>query len=200
VTVLPAAGNPAALGHPQLWLLACLGVLATLMQPAYNSLATGNAMPADRGTSTAVVWSIYAVSVAAVLEAVYWRYPRSLDVDAVAALAFAAMLLGLWLRSWAVVTLGSDFTWYITCRPGQPLVDRGPYRFVRHPGYAGALLTYCAGPFFLHSWLAATVALLVLPVVFLARIRVEEGLLLAEMGSRYGDYRRRVRALVPWPW
>ena len=85
-------------------------------------------------------------------------------------------------------------------RPGQPLVDRGPYRFVRHPGYAGALLTYCAGPLFLHSWLVAAVALLVLPAVFLARIRVEEGLLLAEMGAAYEDYRRRVRALVPRLW
>jgi len=199
VTIVPALGNVEALKVPPLWVLYCLGVLASVMQPAYNPLDK-RAPPEDRGTAAQVIWSIYVVATAAVLEAVYWRYPGSLQFDATAGLALALMLAGLILRSWAVATLGEYFTWYITCSLGQPLVQRGPYRFLRHPGYAGALLTYCCGPLFLHSWVASVLAIALLPAIFLRRIRVEEALLLATCGAEYADYRLRVRALVPWVW
>lgn len=47
-----------------------------------------------------------------------------------------------------------------------PVVSSGPYRWIRHPGYAGALLTYLATPFFLDSIWA------ILPTVFSAVVLV----------------------------
>lgn len=46
--------------------------------------------------------------------------------------AFAVLQL---LRVWVIRTLGVRWTTRIIVLPGEPLVARGPYRFVRHPNY-----------------------------------------------------------------
>ncbi len=50
-------------------------------------------------------------------------------------------LIGLYgvlqvLRIWVLVTLGRRWTTRIILLPGEPLVTRGPFRFIRHPNYA----------------------------------------------------------------
>jgi methyltransferase len=39
------------------------------------------------------------------------------------------------LRAWVLVTLGERWTTRIITLPGEPLVRRGPYRFLSHPNY-----------------------------------------------------------------
>ena len=54
----------------------------------------------------------------------------------------AGLLLGgLLLRQYAIVTLGRFHTLDVSTRPGQPVIETGPYRWIRHPSYAGAMLT-----------------------------------------------------------
>lgn len=57
VTIVPALGNVEAFKAPPLWVLCCLGMLANVLQPAYNPLDKG-APPEDRGTAVQVIWSI----------------------------------------------------------------------------------------------------------------------------------------------
>ena len=81
----------------------------------------------------------------------------------------------------------------------QQVVSTGPYSWVRHPGYAGALWSYLALPLFLDSGWA------LLPAVFLAivvviRTSLEDRFLLDELKG-YRDYARRVRyRLLPGVW
>ena len=82
---------------------------------------------------------------------------------------------------------------------GHKVVSSGPYRWMRHPGYAGALLTYLATPFWLDSrWTF-------LPVIFIAivlgiRTSLEDKTLQAELEG-YREYARRVRyRLLPGIW
>src|ERR1700681_2973237 len=51
------------------------------------------------------------------------------------------MLVGLALRWYAVWVLGASFTVDVATRPGQTVVESGPYRWIRHPSYTGGLLT-----------------------------------------------------------
>ncbi len=82
---------------------------------------------------------------------------------------------------------------------GQRLVATGPYRHVRHPMYAGALLLLVATPPALGS-LAALPLVAALAGVLVVRIADEERLLSAELPG-YGAYRRQVRfRLVPHVW
>ena len=52
---------------------------------------------------------------------------------------------GLLLRWWSFATLGRYFTTVVKVSSDQPIVDRGPYRFVRHPSYTGLLLAFLGG-------------------------------------------------------
>ena len=49
----------------------------------------------------------------------------------------ASMLVGLALRWWANATLGRFYTSTLRLSEEQQIVKKGPYRLVRHPGYAG---------------------------------------------------------------
>lgn len=82
---------------------------------------------------------------------------------------------------------------------GHYVVTGGPYRWVRHPGYAGALLSIlCGGPA-LGSWWAMLV--LAPMVVLTLRRTVIEDRYLREHLEGYVDYAKRVRyRLVPGIW
>jgi protein-S-isoprenylcysteine O-methyltransferase Ste14 len=79
------------------------------------------------------------------------------------------------------------------------VVSSGPYRWIRHPGYAGALLAYLATPVVLASWWAYAPTLLLAAVV-IVRTRLEDAMLREELAG-YSDYARRVRyRLAPGIW
>ena len=199
VTVLPLAGNPAMLAAPQVWVLFAIGVLATQFQPRYNPF--GRPPDAkDRGTAKQIVWSVYVTQVAALVEAAYFRYPASAAWDGIAMAALVPMVAGLWLRTWGVRTLGRSFTWHIAAEPQQTVARSGPYRFVRHPGYLGAFLTYGSTAVFFHAWTVLAPSLVVLLFAFLRRIHYEEKELLAALGENYASYCRSVRRFIPWVW
>ena len=110
------------------------------------------------------------------------------------------MALGIALRVWAVVVLGRAFTVEVRVRDGQEVVDRGPYRVVRHPSYTGLLLVYLGTGLALGDWLAVILVIVppVAAVVF--RIGIEERALLAGLGEAYRRYGAGRKRLVPGIW
>ncbi len=82
---------------------------------------------------------------------------------------------------------------------GHRLVTSGPYRFVRHPGYVGAILASTCGGFALGS-LWSLVPLAPFAALFLRRTAVEDRTLRADLDG-YDGYAARVRyRLVPGLW
>ncbi|MGH7611830.1 MAG: methyltransferase family protein [Candidatus Dormibacteria bacterium] len=107
------------------------------------------------------------------------------------------MAAGIALRWWAVRTLGRHFQVRITTSADQRLVQTGPYRWIRHPGYTGALLTVagclccCAD---LASW-----ALLALPLAaYGRRVGLEERALADRFGEGYRAYAAGRKRLIPF--
>jgi len=82
---------------------------------------------------------------------------------------------------------------------GHQVVSSGPYRWMRHPGYAGALLTYLATPLFLDSrW--AFLPTVFITILLVIRTALEDRVLQDELAG-YRDYVRRVRyRLLPGVW
>jgi protein-S-isoprenylcysteine O-methyltransferase Ste14 len=82
---------------------------------------------------------------------------------------------------------------------GQQVVSSGPYQWIRHPGYAGALLAYLATPLFLDSiWAYLPTSLLM--ALFMLRTALEDRFLQDELVG-YRDYANRVRyRLIPGVW
>src|SRR5206468_4878354 len=82
---------------------------------------------------------------------------------------------------------------------GHTLVTSGPYRFVRHPGYVGAILASTCGGVALGS-LWSLVPLAPFALLFLRRTAVEDRMLRADLDG-YVGYAERVRyRLVPGLW
>ena len=116
----------------------------------------------------------------------------------VVGLAGFAAMLGIW--GWAMRT-NPFFSAAVRIQRdrGHRVVDSGPYRFVRHPGYAGFVLLGGGGPLALGSW-AATLTHLVVVGLFVRRAAIEDRMLLAELPG-YADDAARVRSrFLPGIW
>ncbi len=114
--------------------------------------------------------------------------------------ALLLTILGAALFVWARRTLGEAYSGHVSVAEGQRLVQDGPYRFFRHPAYAGYLwisLGLAVG----YSSLAGLAALLLalLPAV-IYRIRVEDKMLAEHFGAQFADYARRTKRLIPGIW
>ncbi len=82
---------------------------------------------------------------------------------------------------------------------GHSVIDSGPYRYVRHPGYCGALAFSIASPVALGSWFALIPAAFTAAVLVI-RTSLEDRTLRAELEG-YREYARRVpNRLVPGLW
>ena len=104
---------------------------------------------------------------------------------------------GLMLRWYSIIYLGRFFTVNVAIHSGHEIIDTGPYRYIRHPSYAGALLAFLGLALTLLNWVS--LAVIVLPIVwaFGRRISIEETALASALGSPYINYMRRTKRLVP---
>jgi protein-S-isoprenylcysteine O-methyltransferase len=110
----------------------------------------------------------------------------------------AAMLCGLALRLWSQAVLGRYYTTTLRHAGDQPIVARGPYRVLRHPGYAGLLLAWAGAGLATANWVVAAAVTLLMSVAYGYRIAAEEVMLLGAFGDRYQEYQRRTWRLIPY--
>jgi len=116
------------------------------------------------------------------------------------AVGAALVALGVGLRRWAAGTLGRFFTQSVAIRPGHRVVNSGPYAFVRHPGYAGLLVSQVGLGLTLGSWASVLVMAIGFFAAHLPRIAVEERVLEENLGAPYRAYERTHRRLIPGVW
>jgi protein-S-isoprenylcysteine O-methyltransferase Ste14 len=108
------------------------------------------------------------------------------------------ILAGIALRQWSIAVLGSFFSPTVGIQKGQRVVNRGPYRLVRHPSYSGAFLIIAGIGLALRSWGAVLVILLITGLAYGYRIRMEERVLVSELGDEYVRYRKTTKMLIPY--
>jgi protein-S-isoprenylcysteine O-methyltransferase Ste14 len=108
----------------------------------------------------------------------------------------AAQTMAVALSVWARRSFPKS-TFRVVAVPGAPsIIRRGPYRFIRHPMYAAALLFIWAAVLSHTSLLNLGIGLAVTVVVVL-RVVVEERLL-RKRYPEYGRYARSTKALIPF--
>jgi protein-S-isoprenylcysteine O-methyltransferase Ste14 len=159
----------------------------------------------DRGSLFAVIATGgVGVAIAAILATkapVGTIAPGDPDIRwAVFVLGLVAIVGGSALREWAVLTLGTSFTFDVRVASDQQVVTNGPYRLLRHPSYTGLLLSFAGLGLAFGNWICLLV-IVVLPTVGLVyRIGVEEAALRGKLGVDYERIANGRKRLVPGIW
>jgi protein-S-isoprenylcysteine O-methyltransferase Ste14 len=124
--------------------------------------------------------------------------PRSLAVhsSAVRAVGLGILVAGLGLAVWARVYLGRNWGMPMTKKDEPELVTSGPYRFVRHPIYAGCLVAMLGTA--VATSISRLIVLAVVGAYFVYSARVEERLMSASFPTAYPAYRARTKMLIPF--
>ncbi len=150
----------------------------------------------DQGTTRGIVAACIA---AATLAPFLRRLPvRSLPRGA-APVGLGLQVTGLILRVWSMRRLGASYSRTLRTTEAQGVVDDGPYRLIRHPGYAGSLLTWTGFALTSRSVPVLIAVTGLLSQAYAHRIRVEEALLRRELPG-YVDYGGRTKKLLPFVW
>jgi protein-S-isoprenylcysteine O-methyltransferase Ste14 len=147
-----------------------------------------------------IVYTLSVVLTPAIAGLDVGRYHWSgLDVR-FAALGILLFMPGAALVTWAMaVNKFFEGTVRIQKDRGQKVITTGPYKFVRHPGYAGMVLIYVAPPLILGSAYALIPAAAIV-VGLVVRTHFEDKMLFEELEG-YKEYTKKVKyRLVPGIW
>lgn len=126
---------------------------------------------------------------------------RTAPLPGMPAAAWAGVVLGaigLAIRLWAVLTLRERYTRTLLTHDEHAIERRGPYRWIRHPGYLGSLLALNGIAMASGNLAVLATSLLATVAAYAYRIRVEDEMLVEAFGEAYAAYRREVPALIPF--
>ena len=170
-------------------------VSEVLLTITHRSRGTG--VRQDRSTLR-VLWLVILISVTVGIFVASNVHAASLPHRELCRLfALLFFTAGIALRWWSIVTLGRFFTVDVQIAPDQELVERGPFRWVRHPSYTGVLLAFVGFALSLANFMSLLVILIPISAAFVRRMNVEEQALTRALGDRYLNYMGRTKRLVP---
>jgi len=162
-------------------------------------LRSGTARKSDKGSKAIVIAAAnlamiigFGVAIAFPGFSIYPHWSAFFDAGIV------VWLSGTLFRFYSMRTLGRFFTYDVAVSSGQHVVERGPYRWIRHPSYLGSLVANIGIGMTLTNWLAMFLPALCLGIAYAYRITIEERALLEGLGTPYREYMRRTRRLVPF--
>jgi protein-S-isoprenylcysteine O-methyltransferase Ste14 len=125
-----------------------------------------------------------------------WRFLPESSV-AIAYVGLALTVIGISFSVWARLFLGSNWSGRVTIKEQHELIQSGPYSIVRHPIYSGFLLAIL-GTALVQGHLRSLLALPFAALGWGFKLRLEESFMSQQFGNTYLDYKRRVKALVPF--
>jgi len=147
-------------------------------------------------TGLGIFWAI-----GFILPGLDYRYGWSPEIDfAPRIIALLIMMLGNFIFLWAM-SVNKFFTHAVCIQKemGHTAITTGPYRYVRHPGYVGWILTNIAPAVILGS-LWALIPMGLAAFMMIVRTALEDRMLRRELEG-YEEYAARVRyRLLPGVW
>lgn len=107
------------------------------------------------------------------------------------------IITGALLRRHCFRMLGNSFTAVVVVKPGQQVIERGAYQWVRHPSYTAGMVLFTGTMLALANWLSVAVALTGAIVAYAYRVHVEEQALAEILGEPYRAYMARTKRFIP---
>ena len=155
--------------------------------------------PFDRGSTRLLGVAFLAAMVALLLAPVLnaWQI-GAMGHAVVGWVGVGLMVGGMALRFWAARALGRFYTRTLRLANDQPVIDRGPYKVLRHPGYSGMLVLWAGAGLATLNWVAAAAVSVGTCAAYCYRIRCEEEMLRSALGPPYETYRAHTWRIVPF--
>lgn len=151
----------------------------------------------DRG-SLGVLWAVILGSIGlAIAFSILFRKADSQLLARLTPVAGVFFVGGLALRWCAICYLGPLFTVNVAIASDHRLIDTGPYRYIRHPSYTGALLAFLGLGIAFGNWLSLLAVLMPTSLAFMWRIAIEETALRQALGESYVRYITHTKRLIP---
>ncbi|NIO18228.1 DUF1295 domain-containing protein [bacterium] len=126
----------------------------------------------------------------------YFLFPRTINLW-ISDIGIVIVAIRIWLKWWAMLTLGEYWSVQIEIRESHRLARDGPYRYLRHPAYLSNLMEYIGVPLIINAYYTLVGVLLIYLPLNLIRLHLEERELIRKFGEEYEDYRNNVPALFP---
>lgn len=89
-------------------------------------------------------------------------------------LLLSVFILTQFLRIWSITSLGKYWNTKIIILSGAPIVEKGPYRFFKHPNYLVVALEFMIIPFMFQAYFTALLFTVLNGVILFVRIQAEE--------------------------
>jgi protein-S-isoprenylcysteine O-methyltransferase Ste14 len=153
--------------------------------------------PQDGGTMRIIlIANQSALALAFILSCLPWLLLPSPRAALVAGTVL--LLVGGVIRRICFRTLGRHFTGVVVVTADQPVIERGPYRWVRHPSYTAGIILFLGIGVALGSGLSIAVLMALTSWAYSHRVRAEERALLETIGEPYRAYMARTKRFIPF--
>ena len=159
----------------------------------YKHRSTGQ----DRGSMLVVIigfWAAIAVNPVCV-RLFLWILPNAFFWAGV-----GMAMLGIVIRVAAVHKLGEFFTLSVQTKETQAIMSTGIYKRLRHPAYAGSILTLLGIAFAFRSPVGVAAVIVITVLIYGYRITIEEKTMKNAFGEAYCEYEKRTWRLIPFVW
>ena len=164
---------------------------------AWLTVSKGKTTKRDK--SLRLIWSLNftAILIGNILRPVsFFHIP--LKSNMLVILGTIIILAGLIFRIWAIRVLGKFFEPTVVIKPNQPIIKTGPYKYIRHPAYAGGYLSFIGCGVALGNWIGLILIMILVFIGFFYRIKQEEKILVDGFGEEYRSYIKITKKLIPF--
>jgi protein-S-isoprenylcysteine O-methyltransferase Ste14 len=162
-------------------------------------ITLGKRKTTKQDKSLRLIWSLnlLAILIGNIMRT--WSFTHiTLSSDLLAILGTIIIVIGLLFRIWAIRKLGKFFEPVVVIKKDQPIIKTGPYKYIRHPAYAGGYLSFIGCGVALGNWIGLILIMILVFIGFYQRIKIEEKILLQGFGKEYQTYINTTKKLIPY--
>lgn len=165
------------------------------------SLKEREAEKNKKGDKNTVMLIVFATGLSVSIPIIDWAYFSHHTIDNLFfSIGIIVNLAGLFFRAWSIRILGRHFTATVQIKDDHLLIQKGPYKVVRHPSYTGALVAILGISIIFQSWIGLISCVFLMGYAYYNRISAEEEELGHYFGNSYQEYSKRTYRMIPFIW
>ena len=112
-------------------------------------------------------------------------------------LGLSVYALGIFIRFYAIYTLGKYFTRHVAVDESHTLIQHGPYKLFRHPAYVGLFLLGIVTPLYFGHIIGLILGVTLMSVTLHKRMVLEEKAL-EEKNPHYKTWKQKRYRFIPY--